>query len=362
MRTLDRYLTVLFARNLALTLAVLIGLYGVIDFIEKVDDFIEHGAALVHYLRYPLVKLPLMFSQTLPMAALLATFATVGGLARTSQLTALQSCGIGVWRVTRPLFAAGIGLCLLVVAGQGWLIPWSNRQVGQIMDADIRGAGLSAHRTEDLYFHDGRRIVSVSRSYPEQAAVAGLGLLEFNDRFALVRRLEAKTARHLADGRWLLFDVSDRSFDPDSRDLTRFNRTRELAFDLGRRPEEMIELWYDPQEVTLSELWGLAARLEAEGRDPRRYLAEWHHRLAQCATPLIMVLLGVPFALQRGRKASLGLGVAASIAVFVGYYVLQAVAVASGTADLLPLPLAAWTANLLLLLIGAWLFLTLQEN
>jgi lipopolysaccharide export system permease protein len=77
--------------------------------------------------------------------------------------------------------------------------------------------------------------------------------------------------------------------------------------------------------------------------------------------PLVVILLGVPFALQRGRQATLGLGVALSLAVFVIYILLQAIGMALGTAGLLPLPLAAWSANLLLLLVGSWLFLTLDS-
>jgi len=77
--------------------------------------------------------------------------------------------------------------------------------------------------------------------------------------------------------------------------------------------------------------------------------------------PLVVILLGVPFALQRGRQATLGIGVALSLGVFMTYILLQAIGTALGTAGLLPLPLAAWAANLLLLLVGGWLFLTLDS-
>ena len=51
MRIINRHLTSLFLRQLTLTLAILVGLYGLIEFIERVDNFIEGGAALSHYLR-----------------------------------------------------------------------------------------------------------------------------------------------------------------------------------------------------------------------------------------------------------------------------------------------------------------------
>ena len=93
MRTLDRYVISQFFRNLGIILAVLVALYSLIEFIERVDDFIERGASLTHYLRYPLFKLPLMATQTLPMALLLAAFATIGQFSRTQQITALRCSG-----------------------------------------------------------------------------------------------------------------------------------------------------------------------------------------------------------------------------------------------------------------------------
>src|SRR5512139_2414264 len=104
MRTINCHIAALFTRHLAIILLVLVGLYGLIEFIERVDDFIEFHANLTHYFRYPLYKLPLMLDQALPMGVLLAAFATIGLLSRTSQITALRSCGIGLWQSTRAMF------------------------------------------------------------------------------------------------------------------------------------------------------------------------------------------------------------------------------------------------------------------
>ena len=74
-----------------------------------------------------------------------------------------------------------------------------------------------------------------------------------------------------------------------------------------------------------------------------------------------MVLIGIPFALHRGRQASIGFGIGVSLAAFSAYFACQAVGMALGMANLLPLSLAAWAANILLLLVGFWLFLTLNN-
>lgn len=361
MRTLDRHISALFLRNLGLVLMVLVGLYGLIEFIEKVDDFIEHHAVPAHYLRYPLFKLPFMLDQSLPMAVLLAAFATVGMLARTSQITALRSCGLGLWQITRPLFAIGALLCLATLLGNAWLVPWSARESTYILATEIKGGKPAAQTTENLYFRDQQRIISVAQSFPERSEVRGLTVLELDGDFRLQRRLEAVTARHQQGGQWLLQQATERSFDPATQDIVGFKQHPALPLDLGRPPEEMLEIWYKPQEMGLAELLRLERKLRGEGLDAGRYRAEWQLRLARSATPLLMVLLGVPFALHRGRKANLGLGIAVSLTTFLIYFALQAITLALGTAGLLPLTLAIWSANILLALVGAWLFLTLDN-
>ncbi len=361
MRTINRHIAALFARHLAIILLVLVGLYGLIEFIERVDDFIEFHAQLPHYLYYPLYKLPLMLDQALAMGVLLAALATIGLLSRTNQITALRSCGIGLWQSTRALFAIGVLLCLAAFACSAWLSPWSVRQSRYLLVSEIKGSKTLAQQTENLYFRDGQRIISVAESFPERGEVRGLTLLEFDASFRLARRVEAASARHLDGGRWLLTDASTRTFDPATQDVTSYIRQQELPVDTGRPPEELTEIWYKPEEMTFTELLRLDSRLRQSGQESIRYQAEWQQRLARSATPLLMVLLGVPFALHRGRKTSLALGIAVSLTTFLVYFALQAIGMAFGTAGLLPLPLAAWAANILLMLVGAWLFLTLDN-
>jgi len=361
MRIIDRYLISLFLRQLVLILAILVGLYGLIEFIERVDNFIESGASLIHYLRYPLFKLPLMATQALPMALLLAAFATVGQLSRTQQITALRSGGVSFWQTTRPLFVCGVLFCLIMLAGNGWLVPWSNREARYVLNTEVGGKQERGEVARDLYLRDGQRILSVAQSFPHRGEIQGLVVLDVDRHFNLERRLEAVSGHYEADHRWRLQNVTERRFDPVNHDIIAFSRHNEQLLDLGHSPPELSEVWAEPTELTVPELFELGKRMQRQGHDPRRYLIELHFRVAQSLMPLIVILLGVPFALQRGRQATLGIGVALSLGVFMTYILLQAIGMALGTSGLLPLPLAAWAANLLLLLVGGWLFLTLDS-
>jgi len=360
MRTLDRYLVSQFLRNLGTILAVLVALYALIEFIERVDDFIEHGATLSQYLRYPLYKLPLMATQTLPMALLLAAFATIGQLSRSQQITALRCSGIGLWQIFRPLLVTGAGFCLIMLVGNGWILPWSGREAGYILHTELSGEDHGEEIAQNLYLRDQQRILRITHAYPERGELRGVMVLEMNERFKPVRRLDAVSASYEGEEQWRLQKVEDRLFGADGRQLTGFAQRPEEVIS-GRAPREFSEKWAVPGQLSLTELWQLVEQMQQNGQDPRRYLGEMHLRIAQSCMPLIVILLGVPFALQRGRQATFGAGVALTLGVFVLYILLQAVGMALGTAGLLPLHLAAWAANMLLLLIGSWLFLSLDS-
>ncbi|NOR50545.1 MAG: LPS export ABC transporter permease LptG [Desulfuromonadales bacterium] len=361
MSTLDRYILKAFARNLALVLLTLISLYGLIEFLEKVDDFIEFRAELKYYLIYPLHLLPVIISNSLPMAVLLATFATVGGFSRSNQLTAMLSGGISFNRINRPLFLGSLVLAALVIVANLWLIPWASRESNYILRTEIKGKASQAVSSKDLYFRDGNRIISVSQAFPAKSVVLGLTIIEFNNSFMPVKRIQAERATHTKDGLWRLNNAIVWGFSPETRGIASFDHKPKLLVDLKRQPAEVLQLWTRPEDLTFNELLQFTTKLQDEGYDPKAYQVETHMRFAKAAIPIIMVLIGIPFALQRGRNDSFSVGIIISLVIFVAYFILYAVFAVFGAIAVLPPLIAAWAANILMALIGAWFYLKLQS-
>jgi lipopolysaccharide export system permease protein len=74
-----------------------------------------------------------------------------------------------------------------------------------------------------------------------------------------------------------------------------------------------------------------------------------------------MAFLGIPFALQKGRGASLTAGIAISVLIGFSFYIVQAMLLAFGYSGVFPPLVAAWAANLLFFLLGLWLVLSVHE-
>jgi lipopolysaccharide export LptBFGC system permease protein LptF len=93
--------------------------------------------------------------------------------------------------------------------------------------------------------------------------------------------------------------------------------------------------------------------------EPDRSIRPWiytklHGRFAGPVACIVVVLVAIPFAAASGRR-NVFVGVAASILIFFGYYVLQQLGFAFGEAGHVPAWLGAWLPNLVFAAGSLWI-------
>ena len=81
---LNRYILWNFLRNLGMLFAALISLYLLIDFFEKIDNFLEKGKAAGLILKFFVLNIPFIIEQMSPVCVLLAGVITLGVLNHTN--------------------------------------------------------------------------------------------------------------------------------------------------------------------------------------------------------------------------------------------------------------------------------------
>ena len=98
-------------------------------------------------------------------------------------------------------------------------------------------------------------------------------------------------------------------------------------------------------------------RMRNRGYDTTQLRVALYEKLAFPTSPLVMLLIGLPFAFRAGRRGSLyGLGIA--LALVIVYWSSFAVASALGQIGILPPVLAAFSPNALFALAGSYFFLS----
>ena len=92
----------------------------------------------------------------------------------------------------------------------------------------------------------------------------------------------------------------------------------------------------------------------AQTRQAHLVLTKFHGRLAAPFTCLVVVLIAIPFGAPSGRR-NLFFGVAGSIFICFGFFVIQSISLSLGMGGHLPGWLAAWLPNILFGGLGIWL-------
>ena len=360
MKILNRFLLKHFIRILSLCVGAFIGIYLLIDFFEKVDDFIDYKASAWDYFIYLSNSVPFIFIQILPLAILTAMVLTLGGLSRTNEITAMRACGVSLWRIVQPLMSLAFLLSFLLLLLNEYVVPWNTQQLNNLLEIKLKGKQQLQLTRNEIWYRNDKQIINIAVANPLKRQLQGVTIFTFNDQQKIKKRQDAALAR-FDNGAWQATTLVERIFDPQTGDMVEVNQLKNIELHLDRTPKAFSGGTNQNNELNFQKLSAMAKKLEQEGYDSTRQRVDMHNRIAAPFTCIIMGFLGVPFALQRGRSSNIALGIGLSLGIGVIYFIIQSLVTAFGYSNALPPFAAAWTANFIFLLMGIWLLLNVKE-
>ena len=189
----------------------------------------------------------------------------------------------------------------------------------------------------------------------ETRELRGVTIYERDRRGRLLRSVQAEAVRLDEEERWQLENAVFREFSPDEPDAAPVVRSEKTAWlDLGGN---LALLDADPRNLSLLGLARYIDAIEHDGRDPIRYRALWHARMADPWTVLLFALLGAPLGMGVERSRSLAVAALQGIGVVGGYYGLQTVTAVMGSGGFAVALVLPWLVLLCFAGLGLrWLF------
>jgi lipopolysaccharide export system permease protein len=354
---LTRYTLAFFYRFFFLSLGSFAGLYLLIEFFEKVDNFARKHAVLSQYLIYFLGKIPMIVSQVVPLAVLMGVFMTIGTLSHSNELTAMRAGGMSLTRITLPLLMMGLLISLTVLAANEWLVPIATREANRVYRFDLEKVQQLTITRDKVWLKDGNALVNIRIIIPSQNLLQGISIQELNANGRPATRIDAVRATYNA-GTWQGEEVTTTRFSETNGEVIDVVKSTESPLPLTKYPKEFNVINERNEEMTISALAYMAQRVKKEGYDPTRYRVDLHGRLATPFASLIMAFLGIPFALQRGRGSSPAVGIAVSVFIGISYHLFQGMMLALGYSGTIPILLATWSPNALFGFLGITLLVT----
>ncbi len=358
MKILDKYLLQRFTQNLLISLIAWILIFLVVDMIENVSRFIDRGATAGQFLKYYALYVPYIISLTLPIAILLSSLFTLGGLAQKNEVVAQLSAGVSLYRLLAPLFVFGLLISILSGFFNEFVVPPANQERLDLYRYDINNKTRPSETSRaNIYIQDSptrKVIVQYFNGKQNQGRQVSIQRIEGS---TLAERIDAPVMRWV-DTTWVLTDVTIRHF----RDGQEFIHTIDdtVLTDLRIKPENLLELQISPEEMSYPDLNRYIDELKILGADTKRWLVDRHLKISLPFSNFIVILLGAPFA-SRKRRGGMGLNFGLGLIVTFVYFIIIRTGQVFGHQGQLEPWLAAWIGNLIFFVLGLLVLLNVKK-
>ncbi|MEW6594783.1 MAG: LptF/LptG family permease [Thermodesulfobacteriota bacterium] len=344
MKLLDRYLILQFSRNLLLVLGGLLAIYLLVDFFERVDNFMEAKKGIGLAVRYLLLKVPLIYEQMIPVSILLAGIITLGILNHHHEFMALKAGGIPATRIIRPLLAASLLFVALTLGVSQWLLPPTLAQTNRIWYEEVNSqTPKGIERNGRIYFRGADGIYSFVRPTPTENTFADFSYTTWDQSFRLATLLTASRATW-ENNIWTFHGGQFKAMQPDGSHTVQLFAARTVP--LPETPEDFFIPAYKAQEKSLSQL--VAAALASDKPMASEAWLLLQKKLSYIFLGLPLLLLGLPvlLAMHRGRGRDLALAIPVSCGLAFAAWGVWSASQAMAQAAYLPPLLASWSIHL----------------
>ena len=344
MTILFRYVTREILGSFLIVMMAVISIYLAVDFIEKIDNFMEAGVPASRCLVYLLYKLPFIIVQITPVGFLLSILVALGLMSKNHEVIALKSCGIGKARLLKPTMVLGLFFCVGLYVLAELLVPVSMANANQIWLQEVRKKNIYASKTNDIWMRAARQIIHIKQYSPEEKRVAGITIHTFDDDFQLTERVDAEHGA-FENGQWRLSDAVHQRFDGESGGHE-LSLHATLPADIDLNPEDLARAAKRSDEMGMAELRRYIEKVEREGYGAIRYRVDYHGKIAAPFVCIFLSVLGAGVALRGKLREGIPVSIIYGLGIAFMYWIFNSFCLSLGYAETMPPVVAAWMANL----------------
>ena len=358
MKVLSKYLTKEFLKLLVLCEIIFLSIYLVIDFLQKINNFIEANVSNGLMLQYFLYKSAYVMVQMLPVATLISIIIMFSLMKKRNEIVAIKACVLNIFKMARPVFMASVFLGIALFLFSELVVPYASSRANEIWKIEVEKQDPGLYYGSNQIWYRGPDCIYWIRHFDSKKNIMERPTFYFFDKtFRLTKKIDGRRG-FWEDSRWKIEEgVIQETVDGGDYTLKKFDT---LYLDLPETPDTFVKSMKKPEEMSYWQLKKYAERVHAEGYDNTRYLVDMNIKAAFPLIILIMAFIGTAISLiQKGDKiplvVSIGVGICFTFMITFGF------SRALGLAGVLPPILAAWLANLIFLFLGLYLMMHIER-
>jgi lipopolysaccharide export system permease protein len=338
------------------------------DLVRKVTDA---GLPLETALQVLLLKLPLFVSYAFPMSTLLAALMTYSRFSSDSELIALRSCGVSLYRLVAPAVVLSLVVTGITFLFNELVVPAANYQATITLEKALKEE--KRFQENNIFYPEyaetlqpnGKKIQQLKRLfYAKQfdgERMKGLTILDWSQQGLNQIVTSESAVWNPSQNTWDFFNGTIYVISPDAsyRNILRFENQQ---LKLPRTPLDLAGKDPDSAEMNIAQIQDYMKIVQVAGDSKK--LRKLNLRVQQkISFPFVCLVFGLVGAVlgtrpqRTGRATSFGISV---VIIFV-YYLLGFITEALGLSNILSPFMAAWLPNLFGLGSGGWLLIKASQ-
>lgn len=348
-----------------------LALFILVDVFENLDRFVDADLNLFKISEYYLFFIPEILKLITPVGMLLASLFTVGRFINFSEITAMQSSGMSLYRYTLPIFIFASFIALFSIYFNGWVVPESNKNKFEFERTHL-GKNIISYSFSNLYYQEGKdKLVSIQQYTDLNKSANNIIINTFNqdNLNQMLSRYDIENMIWNEDkNSWDLNGVHIRHFPADSTESVEYTYIESINIDdideisgITTSPDLIRKKQLKPDEMDLSEHREFIENLKLTGLDAARTEVDYYSRISFSFASVVTVLFGVSLSNNRRKGgAAMQFGIAILISfIYLGFVKISQVFGYNG--DLNPV-FTAWLANIIFLMISVVNFYKIQKT
>ena len=354
---MDRYivaeLTLPFLFGIGLFTSLGLTIDTVFDLVRKVT---ESGLFLDVALKVLLLKMPEFIVLAFPVSMLLATLMAYGRLSSDSEIIALRSIGISIYRIALPSLIFSLIITGFTYLFSDFVAPAANYQATVTLEEALKITKPAFKERNIIYPEyqkikrsDGNREKVMTRLfYAEEfngQEMKGLTILD-RSQDGVNQIITSQSATwNIIENRWDFFNGTIYLVAPDGshRNIVRFEHQQ---LELPRAPLDLVKKCKDYGEMNIFQAQDClkSIRLSGDEKKIRKLKVRIQEKISLPFVCLVFGLVGTSLGIRprnTGKATSFGI----CILIVFSYYLLAFITSSMGVAGVLPPFVSAWIPN-----------------
>jgi len=343
LKKLDWYIIRKFLGTFFYAIVILAVISCVIDYSEKVEDFVQKKAPLMAVVNYYKDFVPHITALLFPLFIFIATIFFTSKLAYKSEIIAMLAGGVSFNRFLRPYFIGGAFLCLISLLSNHWIIPKADKERLAFENRYIHDPTYVSDR--NVHLRLSKDLFVYMQGYDYMANSGYHFTAEKIDGTQLKEKLMADNVKYDTVKKiWHLSNVAIRSNNGMKEDI-KYASQMDMLYPFT--PKDLHQDETIKEALTTPELNDFISKETLRGHENlNAYYVERERRTAQPFAGFILTMIGACIACRKVRGGS-GLHLALGILLSALYIMcLQLFTTFSTKSTLNPL-LAVWIPNII---------------